>query len=187
VAAAALVLLPASAASAHDYLVSSTPKAGSTVATALPRVTLTFDAAVLGLSKRANVVQVTSAAGRHFETACATVDGASVSVPVALGADGAYTVRWRVVSADGHTVTDSLRFDYRHPAGATAAAGSASGPGCGTLATGAAADPNASVSPALLIGLGVCGGIVLAALVAVIVVLRRVLKAPEDAAEEGEG
>jgi hypothetical protein len=87
-----------------------------------------------------SIVQVTGpdAQGTHFETGCATNSGRTVSVPVALGGSGQYTVTWRVVSADGHPVSDSIAFTYQAPAGATAAAGTADGPGCAAAEEGAA-------------------------------------------------
>jgi methionine-rich copper-binding protein CopC len=195
VLAAALALLPATEASAHDYLVSSSPAAGSTQTTALSRIVLTFDDRVLDLSGdgSSNVVIVTDAAGRHFETGCSTIADTDVSVPVALGDSGPYSVQWQVVSADGHTVANSLRFRYDRPPSAAVAAGAAARPTCGDQApasspsAGAASGapsststlPTTTTAPAtasgsgLGVALGVGGGIVGLALVAVVVVLAR--------------
>jgi methionine-rich copper-binding protein CopC len=150
-------------ASAHDYLVSSSPAAGSTVDAPPTEVTLTFSDVILDLGAAggagadastgstssaggSSVVQVTGpdAAGTHFETGCATNAGRAVSVPVALGGSGQYTVTWRVVSADGHPVSDSIAFAYRAPAGATASAGTPDGPGCAAAEEGAAGSGAAS-------------------------------------------
>jgi methionine-rich copper-binding protein CopC len=144
-------------ASAHDYLVSSSPAAGSTIDAPPSEVTLTFNDVILDLGTPggaggdastgsgsvaggSSIVQVTGpdAQGTHFETGCATNSGRTVSVPVALGGSGQYTVTWRVVSADGHPVSDSIAFTYQAPAGATAAAGTADGPGCAAAEEGAA-------------------------------------------------
>src|SRR4051812_14509436 len=125
---AALALLPAAAVSAHDYVVSTDPAADSTVTTALDKVTLTFNDRVLDLSGdgASSLVTVTGpdASSRHFETGCATTADRMVSVPVALGEAGKYTVTYQIVSADGHTVSDSLAFSYQPPAGSAPAAGS---------------------------------------------------------------
>ncbi|OUE20416.1 Copper resistance protein CopC [Clavibacter michiganensis] len=148
-------------ASAHDYLVSSSPAAGSTIDAPPSEVTLTFNDVILDLGTAggagagagagadpssasgaggSSIVQVTGpdAQGTHFETGCATNAGRTVSVPVALGGSGQYTVTWRVVSADGHPVSDSIAFTYQAPAGATASAGTAAGPGCAAAEEGAA-------------------------------------------------
>jgi methionine-rich copper-binding protein CopC len=126
--AAALALLPAAGATAHDYLVSSDPAADSTVSTAIDKVTLTFNDRVLDLSGdgASSLVTVTGpdTSSRHFETGCATTADTTVSAPVALGGAGKYTITYQIVSADGHTVSNSLSFSYQPPAGATPAAGS---------------------------------------------------------------
>lgn len=190
--AAVLVVAPAVSASAHDYLVASTPEAGSTVSTSLTTVKLTFDDRVLDLSGdgSSNVVEVTGPGGKHFEGGCPTIADTDVTVPVALGASGGYTVRWQIVSADGHTVSSSLDFTYAKPAASAAASGSDSRPTCGDQApatpstSGAASigegESDASAQQAatagsdpLPVALGVGGGVILVALVAVVVVLTR--------------
>jgi methionine-rich copper-binding protein CopC len=128
VLAAGLVLVPAAGASAHDYLVGSDPAADATVTAPLDEVTLTFNDRVLDLSGdgSSSLVTVTGpAAGtRHFETGCATTADTTVSAPVALGAAGSYTIKYQIVSADGHTVSNSYSFTYQPPAGTVEAPGS---------------------------------------------------------------
>lgn len=125
-------LIVTTPAVAHDYLVTSTPASGSTVTKPVTRVSLSFDDVVLynpeaGLR---SLVIVTNSAGKHFETGCATALDRVVSVPVSLGAAGAYTVTWDIVSADGHPVTNSIRFTYApaSSSGATVNAGLPSSP-----------------------------------------------------------
>lgn len=194
-AAGLLALGPAAGASAHDYLVSSTPKDGSTQTTALSDVVLTFNDRVLDLSGdgSSNVVEVTSG-GKHYEAGCPTIADTAVTTPVSLGESGEYTVTWQVVSADGHTVSDSVQFAYVKPAGATAAAGAASRPTCGdqapandgsaTISVSGTATPvagqegdTAGSSP-LPLALGVGGGVIVVALIGVVVVLTRSRKGP---------
>lgn len=149
-AAVALALLPAVAASAHDYLVSSDPAADATVTAPPTTVTLTFNDRVLDLSGDGSSTLLTvtgpDAATRHFETGCATVADRNVSAPVALGGAGSYTVTYQIVSADGHTVSNSYAFTYQPPAGTTEAAGSETTP-CGA-ATAPATDAPAASDPA---------------------------------------
>jgi methionine-rich copper-binding protein CopC len=176
----ALALVPASAASAHDYLVSSSPAAGSTVTDAPFDVSLTFNDLVLDLAGdgSSSIVEVTGPNARqtHFETGCASILSHTVSAPVALGEAGTYTVRWQIVSSDGHPVSDSLSFVYAPLAGAAVSAGSASAPDCGragATALGALPSTGNSESDGMAgwLILAVAGGILLVALVAVTVVL----------------
>lgn len=142
-AVAALVLVPASVASAHDYVVGSDPAAGSTVTAPPESVTVTFNDRVLDLSGdgSTNLLTVTGpgTSTRHFETGCATVADTKVSAPVALGPAGSYTVTYQVVSADGHTVSSSYAFTYQPPAGTKAAEGSPATPCRAGATPGAAA------------------------------------------------
>ncbi|PPF69979.1 copper resistance protein CopC [Clavibacter michiganensis] len=220
----------ASPASAHDYLVSSSPAAGSTVDAPPTEVALTFSDVILDLgaggdasdgsapaSGGSSVVQVTGpdGAGTRFETGCAVNAGRVVSVPVALGGSGEYRVTWRVVSADGHPVSDSIAFTYRAPAGAVASAGTEAGPDCGASAGGAAgsgasssapaagsdagaADPStadagtaaaqeAGVAPYLGVIVGVGIGIVVLAAAAVVLIVVTGRRRPADAAGSGTG
>jgi len=181
-AACALALAPAAGASAHDYLVDSSPKANSVVTTPPSKVRLTFDDIVLNLSGDGSsaLLQVTGpdGASRHFETGCPTIAGRDVSAPVALGGAGKYIVTWQIVSADGHTVSDSIAFTYKPPAGAHAATGSASRPACGGATSKASAAPattdgqqNTPDSSELGIVVTIGGIIVVLAIIGVIVVL----------------
>ena len=175
VAASALVALPALPAAAHDSLVASSPASGATV-TAPPRaVTLTFDEPVLDYAGTSALIVTGPSGERHFETGCVRIDGRTATAPVALGTSGRYTVTWRVVSADGHPVSDSFAFTLDRPAGTTAAAGSATGPACGRGSSSAAApaastgSSSGSVSPAVWALIGVGGGLVLVLLIVVAV------------------
>lgn len=180
--AGALALAPASAAAAHDYLVSSDPAADSTVTAPLHTVKLTFNDIVLDLSGdgTSSIVQVTGpdGASRHFETGCAKAVGRVVTVPVALGGLGSYQVEWQIVSADGHTVSQKLDFTYRPPASASRAKGTESRPACGapgTTSTAAATTAplanDSANSGNLGIVIGLAGGIIALAVIAVIIVL----------------
>lgn len=110
------------AAQAHDYLVGSTPKSGSTVTTAPGQVSLKFNDIVLTRPAPPQL-SVRGPGGRYYETGCAKVTDTTVVVPVALGGPGKYTVTWRIVSADGHPVSDniSFRFDGKAPGKGVAA------------------------------------------------------------------
>lgn len=203
-AALALTVLPASGASAHDYLVSTDPAADSTAAAPIDSVTLTFSAPVLDLTGDGGgtLLVVTGADGRHFETGCAAVAGTTITAPVSLGAPGQYTVTYQAVSSDGHTVSDSYGFRYEPPAGTPAASGSAATP-CGatasptpepTMTTQATTEPapvatdtastpqptktSEDTSLPLVIGIGIAIAVLVAAAVIVVILTAR-RKAPQ--------
>jgi len=194
--ACALALAPAAGASAHDYLVDSNPKANSTQTAPLKKVSLTFDDIVLDLSHNGSsaLLQVTGpdAASRHFETGCPTISGRVVTAPVALGAAGKYTITWQIVSADGHTVSDSIQFTYKPPAGAIAAKGASGRPACGRAGSGATsgasatpatqAPASASGSGSLGIVITIGGVIVGLAIIGVVIVLLTARRRPKDRA-----
>jgi len=203
-AAVGLTLLPVASASAHDYIISTDPAKDATVTTPLQTVSLTFNDRVLDYGGN-NLVTVTGpdAATRHFETGCTTVADTVVSVPVALGAAGKYTVSYQVVSADGHTVSDQYAFTYQPPAGTTAAEGtektacgastaapggeSTTGPttqatqpaGAQPTETAGSPKPTAAASTTdvgLVIGIAI--GIVVLALIAVVIVILTARRKP---------
>ncbi|WP_255364290.1 copper resistance CopC family protein [Frigoribacterium sp. MCBA15_019] len=156
-----LALVPVGPAAAHDYVVSSTPAAGSTVDSSPATVSITFNDVILDLSGTgsSNVLEVTDAAGLHYEDGCSTTSGPTLATGVALGAPGAYTMTYQAVSADGHTVSDAVPFTYAPAAGTAEGDGSPTRPSCGS-AGGAgggsdaptgdetdAASPSASTEP----------------------------------------
>lgn len=124
------VLVGAAPASAHNYLVDSTPADGSTL-DVLPEVfSVTTNEPLLDLSGDGAgfALEVTDAAGAYFGDGCVTVDGATASTAPELGEPGEYRMLWQVVSADGHTVSGELHFTW---AGEATSEGSATPPGCG--------------------------------------------------------
>ncbi len=172
-----MALVPAAAASAHDYLVQSSPAANSTQTTPLKEVSLTFNDRVLDLSGNGSsaLVQVIGPGQKHFETGCASILDRTVTAPVALGAGGTYTVTWQIVSADGHTVSNSLAFTYAPAPGTAAAAGRTGATQCGSgkaSVTSSAPAPTASSNAGglgVVIGIGI--GIGVLAIVGVILVI----------------
>jgi hypothetical protein len=137
------------------------------------------------------IVTGPDASTRHSETACPRVDGRTVSAAVTLGASGRYTVTWRVVSADGHPVSDTFTFTFHRAPGTAPAAGSASGPACGGGAATAAggsgtAGSSTAVSPVVWVLLGVGGALVLVLLAVVIAVAVRLRPRPARAAADAE-
>ncbi len=194
IVAGVLALAPATVASAHDYLVDSTPKAGSVQTQPLNSVTLTFNDIILDLKGdgSGSLAQVIGPDARHYETGCPTVLDRVLSVPVSLGEGGKYIVTWQIVSADGHTVSSSIEFTYRPPAGTIASAGNAAGPACGQLETaapgagtgsgsnGGTAGGSTAQSSDLGLVLGIAIGIVVLALGGVLIVVLTARRRPRD-------
>lgn len=171
-------------AAAHDYLVSSTPGANSTVRSQPGSIVLTFDDVVLNSPSIRNRVRVTGPDGRFYETGCPTVLGRAVKTPAQLGPGGQYAVEWRVVSADGHPVTSRISFTYQPRAGTRAAAGT-TGTACATSTTQAATAPTtgsagSSNRAPLLVG----GGIAVATVLALVLMFVRRRPGAADAVDE---
>jgi methionine-rich copper-binding protein CopC len=135
------LLAPATAAQAHNYLVSSTPEAGS-VLTVLPEefivttndVLLDFGGENTG---SAGALEVRGPDGLFYGDGCVTVSGASITTGASLGPAGDYTVLWRVVSTDGHPVSNKFSFTWQPDAGQPVSTGSATAPVCPTAADSA--------------------------------------------------
>ncbi|MGV8978227.1 MAG: copper resistance CopC family protein [Cellulomonas sp.] len=107
-AAAAVVLGGAGAAQAHNTLVSTDPTDGSTVAVAPARVTLTFNEPARSLGTQ---IVVTGPDGGTVSVGDAVLVDSAVSQDVSGSLPaGAYTVTWRVTSADGHPLDGVLSF-----------------------------------------------------------------------------
>lgn len=169
VAAITAALGGATAASAHDSLVSSSPAEGDTVA-ALSDVRLDFSANLLG-TDGGNIVIVVGPDGRHYESACAELAGPILTLPVELGDPGAYSVEWRAVSSDGHPVSGVIPFAYTGESVSTGAETSPCASAAG--ATEAAAEPASTGGMSgLTLGLLLGGGVVVLVGVLLVFILR---------------
>ena len=173
-------------AQAHNYLIESTPTAGSTITTLPDRFSVITNAALLDLNANnaGFALQIQDADKRYYGDGCVSVDGPGISTKAVLGAPGVYTITWQVISADGHTVSDRYTFTWA-PAAATASPtpsapdesrGSTKIPDCnGTLHPNASASDAGDDRPA--VGEGTLstvlwiGGAVLAVGIAVVVTL----------------
>lgn len=210
-------LVGAAPAQAHNSFVSSTPVAGSVVTEQPDLFVITTSDALLdsGPDSPTTFLQVRGpgAAQLYYGDGCATVDGASITMPVQLGEPGEYTVAWGVVSADGHPITSAdnggdITFTWQPADGQELGGGYSAPPTCGQApaddeipapdesAAPAAPDESAAGSPAesdeestaatdiLWIGAGL-GVLVLAAVVLLIVVRSRTRSA--DGADTASG
>jgi copper transport protein len=102
--------LPA-AASAHAYLIQTSPTASGILAAPPHSVSLTFDEAV---EPRFAIISVTNAQGRQEATASPHRSAANpdtLVVPVRPGLpEGWYLIYWRAISVDGHPVQGAFTY-----------------------------------------------------------------------------
>jgi copper resistance protein C len=160
----------ATPASAHDQLVASDPAEGAVVAASPDQVTLTFSDEVLGLG---GVVIVADRRGTNWADGDLEISANRVTQRLEPGApDGAYQIRWRVVSADGHPISDVVNYSV----GEAAAAPITTSPSSVPSMTTAIGESDGSVipTPLLLTGLGVVGATVgVGAYLLITVLIRR--------------
>ena len=149
--AAVVVLGPgAGSAQAHDVLVGSVPAADAAVDTAPSSVSIEFSNVPQALGTQVVVVGPDDA---PVSAGDAEQDGTTIRQPLAAElAAGAYTVRWRATSADGHPLSGTFGFTVAQGSGAVAAAGGAvSGP---VDTAGTPTDPGGSSFPVLWVAVG---------------------------------
>ena len=179
--AIALVLSAPAPAQAHNYLVSSTPEAGSVV-TELPETfSVTTNEALLDLSGSGSgfAIEVTDAAGAFYGDGCTSITSSTLSTGASLGAAGDYRMLWQLVSSDGHTVSGEVDFRWAPPADTVASAGAGTPPNCGGDAiavpdstTATAVRSDAALGDVLWIG-GAIAAVLIAGLVTLVVARRR--------------
>jgi methionine-rich copper-binding protein CopC len=110
----ALALLPASA-QGHAVLVKAVPAQRAALTESPPRVELWFNERLEPAYSRA---QVTNEAGHQIDLRDVTVskeDAKRLSLSLPPLGPGRYTVRFRVLSVDGHVVESSLMFTVKGP------------------------------------------------------------------------
>ena len=109
--AAAAALLAAAAAApqawGHARIVSTTPGAGDVLASAPKRVTIRFDDTVRVLG---GTTVVGNSDKRAVTAGKPSASGRLVTIPLRKLRDGDYTVRWSVLSDDGHTIDGVFAF-----------------------------------------------------------------------------
>jgi methionine-rich copper-binding protein CopC len=207
-------------AQAHNAFVSSTPAAGSVVTEQPGTFVITTSDALLdsGPDSPRTFLQVRGpgAAELYYGDGCATVDGASVTMPVQLGEAGEYTVAWGVVSADGHPITSAdpgasdITFTWQPADGQELGAGFAAPPTCGTTPAASEAPvpdetdaapvaptdtsteapsaeaDDASDAAAAILWIGIGLGILIVAGIVVLVVVRSRTRSGGTASEPGD-
>ncbi len=111
ITALAFSLFSASAASAHDEVVSTDPTAGEQFEAGLIPVTINFNEEVLVTEGNEGIeIRVSDSKGVEQPTACLSAGGTSISALTSLAATDDYTVDWRSVSSDGHATEGTFKF-----------------------------------------------------------------------------
>ena len=132
VATAALVLAAAAPASAHNYVVSSTPADGE-VLTELPEAweVVTNDTLLYAGNDSVFGLWVRDADGLFYGDGCVAVEGAGMTADPVIGAPGDYTLVYSLISTDGHPLTGEIPFEWAGEA--EVATGAAEAPRCGAV------------------------------------------------------
>ncbi len=106
---ALMIVLPAQTASAHDELISTDPAIESTIDELPAELTLRFSGELIGDEGTAQVV-VTAPDGAELQVGSPVVDGAIVTqaLDTTVAVHGTVVVQWRVVSGDGHPISDEF-------------------------------------------------------------------------------
>lgn len=128
VAAGLIVLVAAAPALAHPKVVSRTPEDGSTVDQPPSEVSVEFDEAVTNAD-----LNVFDPCGSQVDNGNPDVFLQTVTVGMSADKAGTYSVRWEVISEDGHNVSGSWTFAS---SGGSACPGSGGGDGNGDGNTG---------------------------------------------------
>ena len=106
----ALTFAVAPIASAHTTLLSSVPASNAEVTEAPTSIELEFGEDLIALGKGTKV-SVIAPSGKEIAMGSATVDKTHVSQPLTFDSTpGVYTVKFRVVAADGHVLEDTYAF-----------------------------------------------------------------------------
>ena len=185
VLAIAGVVATAGPASAHNQIVSTTPSANETLTTLPTQFAIETNDVLLdiGGTGRGFAFEIQDAAGRFYETGCVSIVDDSMFTAARLGAAGAYTVIYQLVSADGHTVSGRIPFTWAPTGTAVVTKGVASPPGCNGApgpakpdASGGGSegtrDSTVPLADILWIG-GIIAAVALAVIITLVLVTRR--------------
>lgn len=146
-AAAASLVLPLPA---HSTIVDTNPQDGATIATLPESFSVAANEDILTVDGATSAtILITDQAGLYYGDGCATVSGPTLSTVATLGEAGVYTMRYGLVSADGHPVEGVVTFAWDPGADAAAVPGQSSAPTCGatTPSETPTAEPSTSPEP----------------------------------------
>ncbi|GAA2172815.1 hypothetical protein GCM10009846_12230 [Agrococcus versicolor] len=133
----------------HASIVGTTPEDGSTISTLPEAFAVTANEDIVAIDgSSSNLILITDQDGLYYGDGCMAVDGATLSTAATLGEAGVYTMRYGLVSADGHPIEGAATFAWEPGEDAAAVPGAAQAPECGAAApsASASAEPSASAS-----------------------------------------
>jgi copper resistance protein C len=168
VVAAGFVLAAATPASAHNYVVSTTPAEGD-VLTALPAAweVVTNENLLDVENSEVTGLWVSDADGLFYGDGCVDVSGPGMTAEPVIGAPGAYTLVYSFVSADGHPVSGEVPFEWSPSGEHEAATGTAEATRCGATPPPTEAEGDDAAQPGIPSEVWWIGGAVLAVVVAI--------------------
>ncbi len=166
----ALTLLPVTAAWAHSEIVESTPADGAELRQAPTQVELVFDEPV---QQQGGDIVVSVRDTTVSEATTFATNGTAATVQLAGPAEpGSYTVKYRIVSADGHIASGTL--GYSVTGASVASSGATGSPVEGSDNSGGTGESDgASGTVIWVLGLGAIGIVLVAAVISVAVRGRR--------------
>ena len=110
-----LILLPLSPSYSHSSLVSASPSSGSVLVDFPMEIVLNFNEELLVIGQDdPNSIEVFDASG-ELVSGDSKVSGARISAGLSINGNGSYSVKYRVVSKDGHVIDDSYGFEVQSP------------------------------------------------------------------------
>lgn len=148
-----MLALGAAPASAHDQLLASTPVDGAALDASPTEVTLQYSDSVLTIGA---IVLLVDQDEHNWITGEPILDGSDVTARIDdTLPTGAYEIRWRVVSADGHPISGLIPFTVGDaaPAERAPATSTPSPSAAATSDTAGPADDISALRP-VLIGIG---------------------------------
>jgi methionine-rich copper-binding protein CopC len=113
------LLLSPAAAFAHAGVVATAPVQDQVLMSMAREISIQFSEDLLTIENQdVNTISLTELDGPAIELENITVDGAFLKAEIPIGdyAPGTYEVNYRIVSADGHKVSDSFTFSLNAPA-----------------------------------------------------------------------
>ena len=110
-----LIFLPLSPSYSHNSLVSASPSSGSVLVDFPMEIVLDFNEELLVIGQDdPNSIEVFDAAG-ELVSGDSKVSGARISAGLSINGNGSYSVKYRVVSKDGHVVEGDYQFNVESP------------------------------------------------------------------------
>ena len=113
VSAIAILLMTSPMAQAHSRVVSSNPAAGSTITKMPAAISFTANEELVKLNgKEISKISLVAADKSEVKLGAISANKLTISAPILqkIFKSGAYTINYRIISADGHPVSGTIKF-----------------------------------------------------------------------------